>query len=331
MPDTLYINLPLFLLGLFIIIKGSDLFLDSAVWMARASGISQVVIGATVVSFCTTLPEMVASTTASFKGASDMALGNAVGSVICNTGLILGIVLLLTVARIRREIFLIKGAFMLGALLIGLILIFPSGQEQQFLLSRQDGLVLLVFLAIFVVVNYYESLHTMDAPATTAAETVVVTRAALLKNLSLFAGGALTVVAGAWLLIEFGQRLARNVGMNEAVISLLFIALGTSLPELFTAISAIRKKAQNISVGNIFGANVLNLAFVVGTSSVIRPISPKDRWLASFDIPFALVICSIAFGIGWMRGRVGRKTGLALLGCYVAYLISIVAMKRLGA
>ncbi len=339
MPDTIYLNLPLFLIGLLIIIRGSDLFLDNAVWIARASGISQIVIGATVVSFCTTLPELVSSLTAAFKGTSDMALGNAVGSVICNTGLILGSVLWFTVARIRKETFLIKGAFMLGGLGICLFLMWPTGVETTFVLARPEGLVLLTVLLLFLVVNYYESLHTVDTPQApvppgtipvAAEEPVRINTSEIAKHLGWFALGAVAVTIGAWLLIEFGQRLARNMHMSEAVISLVFIALGTSLPELFTAISAVRKNAENISVGNIFGANVLNMVLVVGTSTLIQPLSPKDEWLVKFDIPVALVICSVAFGIGWARGRIGRRTGILLMAIYLAYLISLFLMHRIG-
>jgi cation:H+ antiporter len=137
-------------------------------------------------------------------------------------------------------------------------------------------------------------------------------------------------MAGAWLLIEFGQRLARNTGVSEAVISLVFVALGTSLPELFTAISAIRKKAENISVGNIFGANVLNMSMVVGGASLISPLRPNDLNLAPVDIPVACLICACAVGLGLKGGRFGRKTGVALLAIYILYLGSMVVGKRLG-
>ena len=336
MSDAIYVNLPLFLLGLFIIIRGSDLFLDNAVWMARASGISQVVIGATIISFCTTLPELVSSATAALKGTPDIAIGNAIGSIICNTGLVLGLVLFFVVARIKREVFLIKGTFMIGTILIVLFLMWPLGGDAAVAIARHEGLVLLVLLVVFIVVNYYESIHTVDEPVSKVIEgdsddgPIVLKVGEISKRLALFSGGAVAVALGAWLLVEFGQKLAGNFGVSEAVISLLFVALGTSLPELFTGISAIRKNAEAVSVGNIFGANVLNIVLVVGASSTIKPLQPADQYLPRVDIPVALGICSIAFVLGLARGRVGRKTGLTLLGAYIAYLISMVAMGRIG-
>ena len=340
MPDVIYINLPLFLIGLLVIIKGSDLFLDNAVWMARISGISQVVIGATIVSFCTTMPELVSSVTAVLKGTSDMAIGNAVGSIICNTGLILGVVLFFTVARIRREIFLIKGTFMIGAILVGLFLMWPSEPGGKFILDRQEGLVMLVLLVVFIVVNYYESLHTVDEPSSDVIESPDgknlevpprVTGGEVVKRLAFFALGALAVAIGAYLLVEFGKRMAGNFGVSEAVISLLFVALGTSLPELFTGISAIRKNAEAVSVGNIFGANVLNMVLVVGTSATIAPLEPNDSLLVRFDIPVSLAICTTAFLVGLARGKVGRKTSFTLLGIYALYLIFLAIQVAGGA
>ena len=330
----LYLNLPLFLLGLFVIIKGSDLFLDNAVWIARASGVSQIIIGATIVSLCTTLPELVSSSTAAIKGAVDMALGNAVGSIICNTGLIMGSMLLFVTVRAQREIFLVKGVFMVGLIGAAFALILPMpGIGGEFRLDRAEGAVLLVFLAVYLVVNYYESLHTIPAAVGESEESddaLTVTAREWRRRATLFAAGGVLVGFGSYLLVEFGQRLARNLGVTEAVISLVFVAFGTSLPELFTAISAVRKKAEQISVGNIFGANVLNIALVTGTAAVIRPLSIDDRWLVRFDIPVAFCICTVAFGWGLVRGRMGRAAGIVLIVLYAAYLVSMAAMGRIG-
>ena len=327
----LYLNLILFCLGLYIIVRGSDLFLDNAVWIARASGVSQLVIGATIVSLCTTLPEFVSSVTASVKGAVDMALGNAIGSIICNTGFILGGMLFFVVARAKREIFLVKGIFMVGLVGVALALVRPSSQDGVARLDRAEGCVLLIFLVIFLVVNYYESLH-VEAPASESdgGEPLPVSRAEWTQRMLRFAGGGVLVAIGAYLLIEYGQRVASDLGVKEAVVSLVFVAFGTSLPELFTAISAVRKKAEDISVGNIFGANVLNIALVTGSSAVIRPLTLEDQWLVRLDIPVALVFCGFALCMGVARGRMGRKSGALLMIGYVLYLASMIVLKRLG-
>jgi len=331
-PDTVTINLVLFVIGLLVIIKGSDLFLDSAVWIASASGVSQIVIGATIVSLCTTAPELVSSCTASIRGAPDMALGNAVGSVICNTGLILGVVFVAYTAHIKREILLVKGTFMIGTLAAALCLALPQPGQSKYCITRLEGGVLLVILAVFLVVNYYESIHGFEETPdekTAQANAPDVNQSDWGKHIGLFIAGGVFVAIGAYLLVAYGQRLARNFGVSEAVIALLFVALGTSLPELFTAISAIRKKAENISVGNIFGANVLNIALVTGSAAMIQPVDLADKYLARLDIPVALGVCSFVFLVGLVRGRIGRKTGVCLLIGYVGYIGSMFFLRRL--
>jgi len=329
----LYVNLPLFILGLYIIVKGSDLFLDNAVWIARASGVPQIVIGATLVSICTTLPELVSSTTASIKGAVDMAVGNAVGSIICNTGFILGMMLLFIVARANRQVFFIKGAFMLGSILGAFLLVLPGeGSPGVFRLERANGVLLLTFFAVYLMVNVYESQQEFSTSQGEREEPAPPKAPAQQwrRHWSLFFIGAVMVGCGAYLLVEFGQRMARDLGVKEAVISLVFIAFGTSLPELATAVSAVRKKAEQISVGNIFGANVMNILLVIGSSSTIRPMTLDDNYLAMFDLPVAFCLCSIAFCSGLFGGRMGRRTGIVLIALYVAYLASMVILGRIG-
>lgn len=339
-PDLTVLNVLLFLAGLAIIVKGSDLFLDNAVWMAEVSGVPQVIVGATVVSLCTTLPELVSSCTAAFKGRVDMAFGNAVGSVICNTGLILGVLLIFMTVVVRREVFLVKGIFMLAALGTAFLLALPSGEAGAagvYEITRLEGGAFLIFLVVYMVVNYFESIH---VPSSSPIDTVVpgtpalpdkldaVPRSEWVKRGTSFLAGAVLVGVGAYILVEFGQRLARNLGISEALISLVFVALGTSLPELFTAISAIRKKAQDVSIGNVFGANVLNLALVTGVSAVIQPLRFRDSFLARFDVPVALALGTVVFVGGVATGRAGRRMGWILLAGYALYLVVVFSMGR---
>jgi len=337
MPDFLLVNIIFFSVGLIVILKGSDLFLGSAIWIAKTSGVSQIIIGATIVSLCTTMPELISSVTAALRGASDMALGNAVGSIICNTGLILGLLLVLLPVTIRREIYMIKGVFMLGALIMAIMMLIPGIDQPDLMqISRAEGGIMLTVLIIYLVVNYYESLHAgpdteiivgIDAPPQLAA---AVSHRDWLHQILLFAGGMLMVGVGAWILVEFGQKIARNLGASEAVVSLLLLAFGTSLPELFTAISAVRKKAEQISIGNIFGANVLNLTLVSGVSALVRPLQLEDAFLARVDLPVAMLICTCIYAVGLISGRLGRNSGILLLLLYTSYIISMFSMGRIA-
>lgn len=333
MPDTLVLNAILFVLGLVIIVYGSNVFLDSAIWFARVSGLSQLVIGATVVSLCTTIPEVVSSVTASLKGAADMALGNAIGSVLCNTMLILGVVLLFTVAEIRRERFLVKGLCLLTALVAALLVSLPWGDDlgqallgrgtAVFRIGRFEGLLLLLGAVGYLFINYREAKRERANEGDDAPPRPVTTRRDWTRNILCFLAGGAMLAVGAYLLIEYGQRLARGFGVSEAVISLLFVAFGTSLPEMFTALGALRKGAHDISVGNIMGANVMNVFLVTGLAGTVNPLQFRDSYLIRLDIPIAFVVTLLLFGIGLKRGRIGRPMGIALLlgyGCYVASL-----------
>ncbi|MCK5804865.1 MAG: calcium/sodium antiporter [Lentisphaeria bacterium] len=343
-----YLNAIFFAVGLLVIIKGSDLFLDSAVWMARSSGVSQLIIGATIVSVCTTLPEAISSLTASLKGAGDMALGNALGSIICNSGFILGFMLLFVTAKIRRKPFIVRGIFLLSLLILTFLLALPTPLFQSirlvpppFEITRLGGAVLLLGVVLYLAVTYWECRHEAQDEREEAPESEAESEAEDVldgqpsgtwrQHLSRFALGGALVAIGAYLLIEFGQRLARNVGVSEAVISLLFVAFGTSLPELFTAISAVRKRAHDISVGNVVGANVLNIALVTGGASAARPLLIQDPLLIRFDLPFAFGLCLLVFLEGAIFGKIGKKTGLVLVFAYISYLGSMLLLGRLGA
>jgi len=350
-PSPAYINLLLFLLGLLVIIKGSDLFLDNAIWIAHASGMSQIVIGATVVSACTTLPEVVSSCTASLKGFGDMALGNAIGSVICNTGIILAILLWSVTATINRRSLALRGGFLLVLLFLVLVFSLPSPlpdagldlylTEGTPIISRLEAFLLLIGVLFYLGINYHDNVmhvakqreqHKLTGLAHTHVlkERNAITARDWQSRLAWFGCGAVSVAMGAFLLVEYGQRLARNMGLSEAVVSLLFIAFGTSLPELFTAISAIRKKAEDISVGNILGANVLNIALATGAAGFLQPLTIVDRMLFCIDMPVAIVLCTIVTVGGLMSGKLGRKMGVLLFITYLTYLLSMVLLGRLG-
>lgn len=331
-PDIFWLNLVLFIAGLVIIVKGSDLFLDAAVWVAKVSGIPQIIIGATIVSLCTTLPELVSSTTAVLKDSPDMALGNAIGSVICNTGFILAVMLFFVRARVVRPVFLTKGVFLLGLLGLALYAGYPFGGETS-LIERGWGFLFLGIMAVFFIVNYFESIKyntsSADAELADGEGPVTGTRAEYVRHLSWFTVGAVMVAAGAWLLVTYGKRLAQDFGVSEAVISLVFVAFGTSLPELFTAITAIRKKAHDISLGNIFGANVMNVGLVTGLCAALKPLGVKDELLPKFDIPFSILICGFVFAIGMIRGKAGRKTAVCLFVFYIGWLAAMFGLGRI--
>lgn len=318
----------LFFAGLFIIIKAGDLFVDAAVWIAKVTGIPSVLIGATLVSLATTLPELFVSMIATLDGHIDMSIGNAIGSTICNIGLILGMCAIISPIPIRRRFFSIKGFLMLGA--VGTVYMMAFNRQ----ISRIEGFVLLILLIIYIIINIFEVYtHKEDRYTVRFQEKSFST--ALLKNVAKFIIGAGGIILGARLLVDNGVRIAEILNIPEQIVSLTLIALGTSLPELTTALIAMIKGHEGISIGNIIGANILNLTMVLGTSSIIAEnglnISSRNfeffgKNIINFpqtlalDVPFAALLMTILVLGGTANRKLGRLDGVLLMLLYIAYL-----------
>ncbi|MGE4353415.1 MAG: calcium/sodium antiporter [Oscillospiraceae bacterium] len=296
-----------FLFGLLLVIIGGDAFVDSSVRIAKRMHVSEMLIGATLVSIGTTLPELIVSATASVHGYSDVAAGNAIGSVICNTALIAGFVVafsrfapdIASFCRSYAQFFLAAGLYCAFACFGGLSRI------------AGIGLLLALFLYLFGIYGATKGgskIHTSEK-----------LEGSLLLDVPQITLGAALLFIGANLLVDKGTFLARQIGIPDHVISISMISLGTSLPELFTAVSAIRKKHGALSIGNIVGANILNLLMVSGVSSVIEPFTPLLSMLR-VDIPVMLFV-SLLLALPVILGnKFYRWQGFVLLISYATYI-----------
>lgn len=324
----IYIPFILFLVGLIIIIKGGDLFVDASVWFATITGIPTIIIGATIVSLATTLPELFVSVFASVQGSPDMAIGNAVGSTICNIGLILSTSVLFAPGDINRKLFSEKGILMIISTI--LLLIFSSDT----ILSKSEGAILLVVLLIFIQLNLKQFKGSNILVENKKVEGRVKSKAIVI-NISKFGLGAIFIIIGAQLLVKNGRTIALFFNVPEQIISLTLIALGTSLPELTTSITAIIKGHEGISVGNIIGANILNSTMILGTASFTTKyglvISKRDIVVFGrifkdiphtlyVDLPVSLLLMLILVGSGIYNRKLQRTTGSVLLLIYLLYL-----------
>ena len=300
----------LIVFGLALVAKGGDLFVGSSIQIGKIFGVPRFVIGGTLVSLATTTPELVVSANASFDGDAGMALGNAVGSCVCNIGLIVGTVALLTPVEIEKRDFVRRAGWMVLA--AALVVAFTWNRT----LSRPLSIVLLALSLAYLAWDYMgirqQRVRALDevGPADTSG---------LARTVTFFVFGLGMIVAGSEFLVGSGRSLANALGVSSAVIGLSVVAVGTSLPELVTGVSAARKGVPDLALGNIVGANVLNLSLVVGVSGVVRPLTfdlstqvYSYSWLAIF---FAVVIALVAW-----RGRFHRGGGLVLLVLYVVYL-----------
>ena len=306
----------LFTAGLVLIIKGGDLFVDAATWIAEASGIPKFIIGATVVSFATTLPEMLVSVFAALEGNADIAVGNAVGSVTANTGLIMCLSLVCLNCAMTRKQFGVKA----GILLATIVVLFGFTRDGQ--LSVFESAVILVFFAIFLAENLIAGRREQENEASESDIRTKIDAKTTAINIAKFVFGAAAIVLGAQLLIDNGSALARMLNVPDSIIAATMIAIGTSLPELVTTITAIRKKQSSLSVGNIIGANIMDLTLIMPLCALIQGKSMiVERQGMLLDIPACLVISAAALIPALISGKFKRWIGYLIGGLYIVYLI----------
>lgn len=304
----------LFTFGLVLIIFGSDWFVDATIWFAKVVRIPDIIIGATLVSLCTTLPELLVSSGSAMAGDTSMALGNAIGSVACNTSLILGIaVIASTPLLVHKKALLLKSITISALLLIIYVIGLFTGFVPQWM-----GILLLLLTIIFVYYNYLEAKK--HRQLTKRDDSIDHSKKAWLKNVPLFIVGLVATIIGARMMVTYGLQIAYRLEVPSIIIGVTMTALGTSLPELVTSITAIRKKAAALSIGNIFGANVLNMTLVIGTTTLIKPISMTSD-IITIHLPIIISITLIAtlFTI-FSKKRYPRIMGIILLTCYIGYM-----------
>lgn len=313
---SLFMVLLLFAAGLLCIIKGGDLFVDAASWIAEASGIPKFIIGATVVSFATTMPEMLVSVFAALQGNADIAVGNAVGSVTANVGLIMCVALICMECAMTRKQFGVKACLLLAAILA----LFGFTRDGQ--LSVLESVLILVIFVGFLVESLIAARQEQGSELPAQEERPKIDKKSVLLNIGKFLLGAAGIVLGAQLLIDNGSALARMLGVPDAVIAATMIAIGTSLPELVTTLTAIKKKQASLSVGNIIGANIMDLTLIMPLCAVIqgKPMTVERQGML-LDIPACLIICAAALIPALVQGKFKRWIGYLIGGLYIAYLI----------
>ena len=309
----------LFLVGLLCLIKGGDWFVEGASALARRFHLPELLIGATVVSIGTTLPEVMVSTMSAVSGHGEIAYGNAIGSVICNAALIAAITIAVRPGPVDPRTLRTPVAFFFAAAAIYCVAAYGFGK-----FTRPMGLVMLALFVAYMAANVAQ-MKRAPAPAEGPAETAEA-EMTMAKTLVLLVAGAVLIAVGADLLVDNGTRIAQELGVPESVIALTFVALGTSLPELVTAITSLVKGCSDLSLGNIVGANVFNLVLVSGMSVTIAPFTiPQSSTLFGvnsslvLDLPVMLAVMVIMCLPALLRGKLSRAQGVGLLCLYAAF------------
>ena len=314
----------LFIVGLIFLIKGGDWFVDGATGIAHRFHVPELLIGATVVSIGTTLPEVMVSATSAVSGHGEIAYGNAIGSIICNVCLIAALTIAIRPSATDKKTLKLPVIFFFLAAIFYSATAYISGH-----FSRFTGLVLLVMFGAYIGISVYQiKNHPGEAAVSEDAEVSDEGNSSLLKDIILLVIGAALIAVGANLLVDNGTIIARELGVPESVIALTFVALGTSLPELVTAITSLTKGHGALSLGNVIGANLFNLVLVTGVSATLSPFDiPVSKTIAGLnsslvvDIPLMLFVMAFLTFPAIKREKLSRAQGIVLLVVYAAFCI----------
>lgn len=312
----------LFVIGLVLLIKGGDWFVDGASKIAERFHIPEILIGATVVSIGTTLPEVMVSATSAAKGIGAMAYGNAIGSIICNTALISAITIAVMPADVEKKSLRFP---VLCFFIAAIFYVFNAYAFGGF--SRISGIILLAMFVAYMIIIVMQAFKTPSAPTDNQENSD--NSDPIWKDIVLLIVGAALIAVGADLLVDNGTIIATELGVPASVIALTFVALGTSLPELVTAITSLIKGHGALSLGNVIGANIFNIVLVSGMSITIAPFKvPVEKTIAGMnaslimDIPVMLFVMSLLTVPALITGKLKRYQGIILLCVYVVYCVA---------
>lgn len=315
----MFISVLFFALGLVLLIKGGDWFVDGATGIARRFRLPDIIVGATVVSIGTTLPEVMVSTTGALLGQGAMAYGNAIGSIICNTALIAAISVTCNPGPVNVKTMKMPVFFFFTSAAVYCLAAYWLGTFPRWL-----GIIMLAIFVVYLIANVRQGLRYPEETAE-EAESAKASRSLAMELVLLVIGAAL-IAYGANLLVEHGTIIAQKLGVPETVIALTFVALGTSLPELITTITSLKKGHASLGIGNVIGANVFNLVLVSGMAVTIAPFDvPVGKLLLGrnaslvLDIPLMLLVMLLLTVPALTKKRLSRWQGITLLCIYTAF------------
>lgn len=313
----------LLIIGFLLLVKGADMFVDGSSKLAKAYKIPPIIIGLTIVAFGTSMPEAAVSISASIRGSDGISIGNVIGSNLINISLILGVTAIISPLSVQKKTILKEIPLaLLGS--VALLVLLLDIQLQGLLsnsLSRSDGIILLLLFAVFL---YYiiEVAIKNKSNQKYLIEPIEV-KGPKWKNFLILIIGLIGLVGGGYLVVYYGQEIALSLGMSETLVGLTIVAIGTSLPELVTSITAAIKKESEIALGNIVGSNIFNIMFVLGVSSTIRPITLSQNIIIDIVLMIILTLVLLIFSYTHKR-KINRTEGIILFLVYVSYLIFII-------
>ena len=308
-------NIVLLVVGFVLLIKGADFFVEGASGFARKFGISELIIGLTIVAMGTSAPEAAVSITGAISGNADISIGNVLGSNILNIFLILGIAAVIVPIAVANSTVKKEMPFLILVTMIFILLGFDGG------ISRIDAGILLVLFVAYLIYLYRSA---VSGQAENPEDEAPKKELSIWQMALFIVGGAVMIVLGSNFAVDGAKALAAMFGMSERLIGLTVIAIGTSLPELVTSVTAARKGNADIAIGNVVGSNLFNILFIIGLTGMIRPMNFAKNFIS--DGIVAIVAAILLWILARDDRKVGRRDGVILLAAYAAYLVYIIVM-----
>lgn len=301
------IQLILLVVGFVLLIKGSDFFVDGSSNIASILKIPTLIVGLTIVAFGTSAPEAAVSITSSLSGNNALAVSNVIGSNLFNMMLIIGLCALLRELKIGRDVLNKDLPFLvvITAILSAFIIIGWS-------ISRIEGIILLLLIIGYVAYLVYSAKNTKEA------QIVEKPKMSLLRSIIYIVGGMAGIIIGADFVVDSASYIAMAFGMSETLVGLTIVAIGTSLPELVTSLTALKKDENQLIIGNVIGSNIFNILFVLGASSIISPITINPNMIV--DIALMLGVTILFFIFGKTQDKYDKKEGFILVALFIAYM-----------
>lgn len=309
----IFVQVILLAVGFVMLMKGADWFVDGAAWIADKFGIPQLVIGLTIVAMGTSAPEAAVSISAALRGSAEITIGNVLGSNILNILIILGITAVIRPVPVQRSTVRYEMPFVI---LVSVLLAGLGLMDQK--INRGEGVILWVFMLVYLLYLLWMSKHGSQPEEQVEEEK----KTSPVKMVVLVIVGLLLVVWGSDVTVDAATKLATSFGMTERFIGLTIVALGTSLPELVTSVTAAIKGKSDIAIGNIVGSNIFNILFVVGTTALITPVTYSVAFTVDSIVAIAaavfLLLCVV------LKRKLTRIGGIIMLVSYCAYFVYLI-------
>lgn len=318
---NLLLQILILVIGLVLLVKGADWLVDGASGIAKFFGVSPMFVGLTIVAFGTSAPELAVSVSASMKGSAAIAISNIIGSNIANTALVIGLTSMIMPLAVQKNTIRKELPF---NILISIVLFSMLMRDGLFRLDRFDGIVLLVFLVIFLEYTFIMAKNDRSISVSLEKEkkSSDKDKKKMMKNIFFTLVGLAMVVFGADLTVNSATKIALSLGISEALVGLSMVAIGTSLPELVTSISAAMKKEIDIAVGNIVGSNIFNILLILGFSSTLNPIqvNVSTYWI---DLTYLLALSVMLWVFSITKRKIERWEGMVFFASYIFYIVFI--------